>query len=188
MTIVWIWNKTLSTSFYKFKELPGIGLIREHSQIRTGSTIYCQYPLSYTPLSQTGRLQFGWFCRSAIFLEEGCSLPKSKGNLDFGAQTPKELYLNIGGIHRREDWYLFPLCMSCWSLNWLKQSCATWTKEKRIEDRQCGGELSGGQRLGWACRFSVSEVGVMLGLAYVSLCKVCLRGKGGSGAPSGRDH
>ena len=74
--------------------------------------------------------------------------------------------------------------MSCWPLNLLKQSCATWTKEKRIEDRQCGGELPGGQRLGWACRFSVSEVGVMMGLAHVSLCKICLCCKDENGAPS----
>lgn len=100
----------------------------------------------------------------------------------------KRIVLKYWGIHRREDWYLFPLCMSCWSLNWLKKSCATGTKEKRIEERQCGGELSGGQRLGWACGFSVSQVGVMLGFAYVGLGKVCLRGKGGSGAPSGQDH
>lgn len=64
--------------------------------------------------------------------------------------------------------------MSCRPLNLLKQSCATWSKEKRFEERRCGRELPGGQMLGWACRFLVPELGVMIGPAYVSTCKICL--------------
>lgn len=111
-----------------------------------------------------------------LFGELQCSrgkvfLPQIQGK---GEETPKELFVNIGGIHRREDWCIFPLGMSCRPLNLLKQSCATWSKEKRFEERRCVRELPGGQMLGWACRFSVPELGVMMGPAYVSTCKICL--------------
>lgn len=83
-----------------------------------------------------GEVQYPW--RKAV----------SSSNPREGEETPQELFLNTEGLHRR---LVFASPLDVWLARELIETIMChWFKEKRTEERQCVGELPGGQKLGWA--------------------------------------
>lgn len=139
-------DKSINYFICKLKELPAIGLVREHNQIRTGPTINLPTtsPLLYLPKLIGGHPVAFW--RSAVSLEEGCFLLKSKGR---GGDSTGAVLKHWGFTQKRRLVFASPL--DVWLARELIETIMChWFKEKRTEERQCVGELPGGQKLGWA--------------------------------------